>query len=100
MAFGSKDTAMSISLNDYNNAIALPITFGLEELKIALPKSISHIGNINHIGNTAQEGEQTTTRIIHSNADVTAKEISLVGHTHTVSAPAHVSGTETSSVPQ
>ncbi len=88
MAFGSKDTAMSISLNDYNNAIALPIVFGLEELKVMLPESISHIGNVNHVGDTTQKGnvtqtgEQTTTGIIHSDTDVTGTSISLVNHTH------------------
>lgn len=99
IAFGSKDTASSLSLNDYNNAIALPIVFGLEELKIMLPESISHIGNIKHIGDTAQEGKQDTTGIMHSDTDVTGKNISLVGHTHDVSKPAHTAGTETSTVP-
>lgn len=88
ISFGSKDTTGNISLNDYNNAIALPIVFGLEELGINLPESISHIGNVNHIGDTtqkgniSQEGEQNTTGIIHSDTDVTGKEISLVNHTH------------------
>lgn len=100
ISFGSKETTPCLSLNDYNNAIALPIVFNQEILNIALPESISQIGNINHQGNTAQTGEQTTTGIIHSDTDVTGKEISLVGHTHTVSAPSHVAGTETSSKPQ
>lgn len=82
IGFGSKDTIPDLNLNDYNNAIALPIVFNKAILEIALPESISQVGNIKHNGDTSQEGKQVSSGEILSNEDVKAQNISLKNHTH------------------
>lgn len=59
VSFGGKDTLSDLNMNDYNNAVALPIVFNRAVFNLKLPKSISHFGNVDHTGNTNREGSLT-----------------------------------------
>lgn len=123
VAFGGKDTLPDLNMNDYNNAVALPIVFNRAVFNLNLPVSINHFGNVAHTGDTNREGNLTqngnTTQTgnikvtgninatetieapqINGTTNVSFGGISGVGHTHTVSKPEHIAGTETSSIPK
>lgn len=81
IAFGSSETVPSLELNSYNSAIALPITFNLSQLGLALPESISQIGNILHSGNTTQEGSTNVSEKITTNELLVHGKTELKGET-------------------
>lgn len=119
VSFGGKDTIPDLNMNDYNNAVALPIVFNKAVFDLKLPESISHFGNVKHTGNTDREGNLTqngnTTQtgnvsvtgeikatvkieapIINGTTDVKFAGISGKGHTHKYN-PGPGSPTSTSS---
>lgn len=87
IAFGSPETVPNLELNSYNSAVALPITFNLSQLGLALPESISQIGNIlhngdtKHNGNTNQNGSLTVSEKITTNELLVNGESTLKGGT-------------------
>ena len=81
IAFGSPETVPNLELNSYNSAVALPITFNLSQLGLALPESISQIGNILHNGNTNQNGSLTVSEKITTNELLVNGESTLKGGT-------------------
>lgn len=118
VAFGGTDTLPDLNMNDYNNAVALPIVFNRAVFDLELPVSINHFGNVAHTGDTNREGNLiqngnttqtgnievtgniTATGTVTGQTDVSFAGISGKAHTHTVSKPEHISGTETSSTPK
>ena len=81
IAYGSPETVPNLELNSYNSAVALPITFNLSQLGLALPESISQIGNILHNGNTNQNGSLTVSEKITTNELLVNGESTLKGGT-------------------
>lgn len=90
VAFGGKNNLSDLNMNDYNNAVALPIVFNRAVFNFDLPESISHFGNVAHTGNTNRDGSLTqkgdTTQT--GNIDVTGN----IKATGTIEAP-QVNGT-------
>lgn len=99
VSFGGKDTLPDFSMNDYNNAVALPIVFNRGVFNLDFPEGISHIGNIIHSGNTNRDGsltqngnasvtgnveatEKIEAPIVNGKEDVTFGGVSGKGHTH------------------
>lgn len=82
ISFGSKDTVSDVGINNYNSCIALPITFDVSQLNLALPESISKVGNEKHKGNLEQTGTQKVTGICESDTDYVSAGVSGKNHTH------------------
>lgn len=116
IAFGNKDTVGSSRRNNYNSAFTIPITFNYADLGLALPKSISFIGDRLDKGNVVHTGDHNVTGDYNLTGNMTISEkiIAKIGnvletlgikgidfgtHKHTVSKPEHPSGTEKSSAP-
>lgn len=80
VAFGGINTLSDFNMNDYNNAVALPIVFNRDVFNLDLPESISHIGNVVHEGNTNrngslnQNGDTTQTGNINVTGNITSTE--------------------------
>ena len=76
VAFGGTETVSNIEMNSYNSCIAFPLTFNKADFNLSLPTSIRTVGD------NEQDGGINTTKLIHSDEDVTAKTVSLDKHIH------------------
>lgn len=116
VAFGNKEAVGSSKRNNYNSAFTIPITFNYSDIGLALPASISHIGNRLDKGNVVHTGDHVVTGNykLTGNMTITEKITAKIGeildklgikgidfgsHTHTVPTPAHKEGTEKSTEP-
>lgn len=79
ISFGSSETVPSLELNSYNSAVALPITFNQSQLGLALPESISQIGDILHKGDTEHNGNTNQSGSLTVSEKITTQELLVSG---------------------
>lgn len=79
ISFGSSETVPSLELNSYNSAVALPITFNQSQLGLALPESISQIGDVLHKGDTKHNGNTNQSGSLIVSEKITTQELLVNG---------------------